>query len=582
MATSPGWMRVFTKATTAGMFGTIMVAAYYDESRVTGQGLRAVTRIVNLVGTVGLMSSDYGSTMLLHRMRSTKTKIEEEYQDSVDELAKLQNLQETDTIVQLTTKDESIRDKVTRQIYQRRQDIDAISERIANLSSLSGFEECHMRNARRLRDMCQDNKGVYIKLGQHLAMLDYILPLEYTEALSTLLYRTPTSPWSCVRKVIKEDFGKYPEELFDTIERDPIASASLAQVHIAYLNGEKVAVKVQHQHLLEESKNDMRAITIIVDLVSRIFEGFTYNWLSREMNTNLPLELDFLLEAKNLLKCRDDLQGLIQTGDLVIPSVYPAATSKRVITMSFEDGTYVTDLPGIAKMKLKTSDISRLVSKTFCDQMYRHGFVHCDPHEGNILVRPHAKHPNKPTIVLLDHGLYKQMSDEFRLDYCRLWRGIVLGDGEMIKTTCEHMKVGPAYTLLAAMLTMRPWGDIVAQDRNKLQQKNSKGESAMLKAYARKYFKDIVQLLGRVDSELLLLLKTNDCLRHLDRKLGTPVNTTKIVASTTASVLLEEELKSTGDTDSFSAVYNFIQLHIRVVALKCIEFFTNSDPTQQG
>ena len=89
-------------------------------------------------------------------------------------------------------------------------------------------------------------------------------------------------------------------------------------------------------------------------------------------------------------------------------------------------------------------------------------------------------------------------------------------------------------------------------------------------------------MLGRVDSELLLLLKTNDCLRHLDRKLGTPVNTTKIVASTTASVLLEEELKLTGDTDSFSAVYNFIQLHIRVVALKCIEFFTNSDPTQQG
>ena len=114
------------------------------------------------------------------------------------------------------------------------------------------------------------------------------------------------------------------------------------------------------------------------------------------------------------------------------------------------------------------------------------------------------------------------------------------------------------------MLTMRPWDDIVHKDRNKLQGKNTKGESEMLKAYAQKYFKEIVGLLGRVDSRMLLLLKTNDCLRHLDKKLQNPVNTTKIVASVTADVLLEEEKNTQG---SLQANWTWSLVQTRVYAL---------------
>ncbi len=144
--------------------------------------------------------------------------------------------------------------------------------------------------------------------------------------------------------------------------------------------------------------------------------------------------------------------------------------------------------------------------------------------------------------MLLDHGLYKELDDFFRLEYCRLWEAIVLGDKAELKRACASLNVGPAYALFASVLTLKPFHDIIAKDRSRLQSKSSQADNEMLKVYASKYYGDIALLLGRADSELLLLLKTNDCLRHIDKLLGAPINTTKLVAQITGDVLLMEEL----------------------------------------
>jgi len=81
--------------------------------------------------------------------------------------------------------------------------------------------------------------------------------------------------------------------------------------------------------------------------------------------------------------------------------------------------------------------------------------------QANLLVREHPHRRGKPQVVLLDHGLYRELGPAFRTGYCRLWRGLLLGDERTIREECEKMNSGPAYTLLAAMLTMRPWDDIV-------------------------------------------------------------------------------------------------------------------------
>ena len=116
--------------------------------------------------------------------------------------------------------------------------------------------QIHRKAALRLLSLCQTNGGTYIKIGQHLANLDYLIPNEYIEVLSSLFDSAPKSRFEDVCAVVMEDLGEHPDDLFDSFEREPIASASLAQVHVAYEKetGRKLAIKVQHRGLRETSK----------------------------------------------------------------------------------------------------------------------------------------------------------------------------------------------------------------------------------------------------------------------------------------------------------------------------------------
>jgi hypothetical protein len=251
------WKKVVLAGAAAEVLGIAYIASDADRREVLLQVTRTSGRIANLVGTVGRMANDY-RVEIKTKKSAAKSDVEQLYIREQENLKALQSDQERDTIVQLTTKDMALRKDMTVRIAETRTQIDISSEKIASLSKASGFQECHLRNAVRLRDMCSTNKGIYIKLGQHLAMLDYILPEEYTKTLSSLLARTPTSSWEDVEKTLCEEF-QVPQAvpyLFDSIETEPIASASLAQVHVAYKDGMKLAVKVQHRGLLEESTMD--------------------------------------------------------------------------------------------------------------------------------------------------------------------------------------------------------------------------------------------------------------------------------------------------------------------------------------
>ena len=139
----------------------------------------------------------------------------------------------------------------------------------------------------------------------------------------------------------------------------------------------------------------------------------------------------FSKERANLSIARKNLSALIETGDVAVPQDFPNLSSERVLTMSFEDGHYVNSSK--CQNSFDLAAVSRTISKVFNEQIFRHGFVHCDPHEANILIRPHPRYKNKPQVVLLDHGLYRNLDDSFRRNYCRLWQALVLGDESKIK-----------------------------------------------------------------------------------------------------------------------------------------------------
>jgi aarF domain-containing kinase len=187
---------------------------------------------------------------------------------------------------------------------------------------------------------------------QHLANLDYLIPYEYIDTLQELFDNAPVSSYESVRQVILEELGRAPEELFDDFSVEPIASASLAQVHVAYdkVSGKKLAIKVQHRGLRETSQGDLFAVYCAVRAADFFFKDFTLGWLIDEILPQLPKELNFIIEGKNAERAAQQLRG---STDIVIPKVIWEKTTQRVLCMEFEEGFKCTDIQALDHAGLK-------------------------------------------------------------------------------------------------------------------------------------------------------------------------------------------------------------------------------------
>ncbi|KAM7156553.1 aarF domain-containing protein kinase 1 isoform 2-T4 [Molossus nigricans] len=352
------------------------------------------------------------------------------------------------------------------------------------------LSEVHLRSARRLCELCCANRGTFIKVGQHLAALDYLLPQEYTSTLKI-------------------------HDLFVSFDDTPLGAASLAQVHKAVLHdGRTVAVKVQHPKVQVQSSKDILLMEVLVLAIKQLFPDFEFVWLVDEAKKNLPLELDFLNEGRNAEKVA---QMLKHFDFLKVPQIYWELSTKRVLLMEFLDGGQVNDKDYMERNKIDVNEISRHLGKVYSEMVFVNGFVHCDPHPGNVLVR---KHPDtgKAEIVLLDHGLYQVLTEEFRLDYCHLWQSLIWTDMESVKKYSQRLGAGDLYPLLACMLTARSWSSV---NRGISQAPVTATEDSEIRNNAATYLPQISQLLNHVPRPMLLIFKTNDLLRGIETTLGT-------------------------------------------------------------
>ncbi|XP_063146249.1 aarF domain-containing protein kinase 1 isoform X1 [Candoia aspera] len=378
--------------------------------------------------------------------------------------------------------------------------------------------QVHLRSAERLRDLCCANRGTFIKVGQHLGALDYLLPEEYTRTLKILHSQAPQSSRQEIEQVIQEDLGKGINELFASFEDVPLGAASLAQVHKAVLHdGRTVAVKVQHPKVQAQSSKDILLMEILILVVKQIFPDFEFMWLVEEAKKNLPLELDFLNEGKNaekvayMLRCFDFLK---------VPKIYWELSTRRVLFMEFMEGGQVNDKDYMERNCINVSEISRNLGKIYSEMIFVNGFVHCDPHPGNVLVRK-CRATGKSNIILLDHGLYQVLTDSFRLDYCRLWQALIKADMKKIKKYSQRLGAGDLYPLFACMLTARSWESVNRGiDRLPVTTK----EDVEIRTNAATYLPQITKLLSNVPRQMLLLLKTNDLLRGIESALQTRAN----------------------------------------------------------
>jgi predicted unusual protein kinase regulating ubiquinone biosynthesis (AarF/ABC1/UbiB family) len=351
--------------------GAVYIAADPEQREQIRGYYGASYRIYNLVATTAHIAYDYKFNSNSSRdsqatAKQQKDRLEAAFNESqhqqeqcVIEYHRLKNANES-------TKEISEKMEINRLVLSKISDEIAAIEDAANAQ----LSAAHTRNGKRLTQMCAENEGIYIKLGQHLSMLDYIVPVEYQQELSRLLANNLQSTWEEVQTVLDEDVGMNNiGKFFTYIEPKPIASASLAQVHIGVgVDGKKYALKIQHKDLREESVFDRKAVSFVVNQLSRIFPEFQYLWLVREMNKNIPLELDFKNELSNIKACRACLKPLIQGESVRIPDTLDHLCSERVLVMSYEEGCYVTDLKGIRKAGLNPSDISKVISTIFSEQ----------------------------------------------------------------------------------------------------------------------------------------------------------------------------------------------------------------------
>ncbi|KAJ8687845.1 hypothetical protein QAD02_023640 [Eretmocerus hayati] len=374
--------------------------------------------------------------------------------------------------------------------------------------------EAHSFGAKKLLQLCCANKGVYIKVGQHIGALDYLLPKEYVTTMRILHNSAPESSFMDVLTILREDFKCDPNAIFSSIEERPLGTASLAQVHEARLkNGNKVAVKVQHRSVKTNSYVDLKTMEALVRITSWCFPEFKFDWLVEETRKNIPKELDFKLEGKNADKVRILFKDYSW---LHVPQVYWDLTSNRVLTMEFIEGGHVNDLNYYQKYKIDPYDVSDKLGKLYSRMIFIHGFVHSDPHPGNIMVRRTSA--SQTQVVLLDHGLYAELSDNFRWEYSKLWLAILNKDKVAMKKNCTKLGVRDLYGLLACMVSGRSWETIMRGVQNT--NYDSK-EKELFQKEMPDLLPKITEVLAKVDRHMLLILKTNDLIRSIEYNLNT-------------------------------------------------------------
>ncbi|XP_074557825.1 uncharacterized protein LOC141813741 [Curcuma longa] len=375
------------------------------------------------------------------------------------------------------------------------------------------LSEVHLRSAKRLKKLCEANKGFYVKAGQFVSSLRQV-PKEYTSILSSLQDQATPYHFKDIEDVIARNLGKDLSEIFLAFDEQPIAAASIAQVHHGLLkNYQEVAVKVQYPGLEQQMKIDITTMAVLSKAVAWVFPDYRFERIIEEFERAMFLELDFVQEAKNSERTARNLRN---NKVVRIPGVFWDLTTSQVLTMQFCSGYKVDDVESMRNSKINTQKVAQSLIEIFAEMIFIHGFVHGDPHPGNILVSPQGH--GGYSIVLLDHGIYRELDERFRLNYCELWKALIWLDSKKIQHLGEKFGVGNYSKYFPVIFTGR-----TIQSKSALGTQLSNEEKKLLKQELHSLrMEDISSFMESLPSDFFTIIRTDGLLRSIISKLGAP------------------------------------------------------------
>ncbi|RYM32802.1 AarF/ABC1/UbiB kinase family protein [Brumimicrobium glaciale] len=259
----------------------------------------------------------------------------------------------------------------------------------------------------------------YVKLGQLLSTRPDLLPPHFMEALATLQDDVDEVEYEVVEEIFKEEIGVRISKAFLSFDKEPLASASIGQVHKAVtLSGQVVAVKIQRPGIRKRFIEDLDTLMELskkAESISKVARSYSLHTVIEELRYILLKELDYNLEAQNLLTLKTNLKSFHH---LFIPAPVLDYCSSRVLTMDFVEGNKITKVSPLKIMDLDMVPLIDDLIKGYLNQIIIDGFAHADPHPGNVYLTPDNK------IALMDAGMVAKFSNQMQETILKLMIGL--------------------------------------------------------------------------------------------------------------------------------------------------------------
>ena len=292
--------------------------------------------------------------------------------------------------------------------------------RVLANDDVGGWERAHQRAARGLARLADQLGGLYIKLCQVVGARADVFPEVFVRELARFHDRVTPRPFSELAPALERELGRRLERVFARIDPEPLAAASLAQVHGAELRaGGAVVLKIQYPDAARTFAGDLANVRRALTAAAALFRGFALRDPIEEIAGLIAQELDFAREAASLARARAVLGA---DPDARVPAIHAELCTPRLLVLERLDGIPVHDLARLRAAGVDLAALGDRIARVYGRMIFEHGFFHADPHPGNLLVLADGR------VGLLDFGLAKALPPGFPEALARLLRAGLAGD----------------------------------------------------------------------------------------------------------------------------------------------------------